>query len=333
MGCGTVGANPNPSPIMQDWPYPSTDWVAVTRQAASEREAEDAARNALARTFNTNITSIIEINERFSEIVHDAAGKKSVTFGNSTNIFANTKIWTSVNALIGVVTETFHAADRTWYANARMNRHDCAVRYASMVRENEAVINGLLSRAAALQSGFDAYAALYYAASIAQATDNFQNILEVLDPSAVNRRPNYGSTAAIKTQMLVPFARRITIGLSVETEDQREADRIRGALGAFFTDRGFKVNQQGADDYTLKANVTFEKGDTTDLKTCRWDLNAPLEDRDGKALFWHKGRGSATAFQDKEARSEALCDVESSIKEGDFVKHFNQWLWLGSLLE
>jgi hypothetical protein len=341
MGCvssGKADTNQGQPQGAPDWvqdtekAYPSADWVAVTGQGASRKEAEDAAMNSLARTFKTDVASLTETNQRFSQIVNEAAGKKTVDFNESRDFSSQVRTASSVNALIGVETGIFQSADGTWHANARMNRRECSARYAGMVRENEAVINTLLSRAAALESrsGFEAYAALYYAASIAQVTDNFQNILEVLDPTAVNRRPGYGGAAAIKTRMLA-LAGRITLGLSVETQDRQEATIIRRALGAFFTGMGFKVNEQGTGDYILSAHVTFETVDTTQVKTCRWFLDAALEARGGRALFSYTGQDRSAHLLDNEARRMALRGIENSVKEGDFAGNFNAWL--GSLLE
>ncbi|MDR1904997.1 MAG: hypothetical protein LBQ88_22290 [Treponema sp.] len=344
MGCissGKANTNQGQSQGAQSTPdwvqnpeqaYPSTDWVAVTGQGAGQKEAEDAAMNALARAFKTDIASLTEANQRFFQIVNDVAGKKSVNFNEGRDFSSQVKTASSVKALIGVETGIFQSAEGTWYANARMNRRECAARYAGMVRENEAVIKTLLGRAATLEgrSGFEAYAALYYAASVAQVTDNFQNILEVLDPSSVNRRPGYGGAAAIKTRMLT-MSGRITLGLSVETEDRQEAVTIRRALGALFTGMGFKVNEQGMGDYILNARVMFEVVDTTQVRTCRWFLDAALKARDGRVLFSYTGQDRAAHFLDQEARRLALRDVESSVKEGDFAGNFDAWL--GSLLE
>jgi hypothetical protein len=339
MGCVSSGkagqGQPQDTP---DWAlhpetaYPSAEWVAVVGQAAGRAEAEDAALNALARAFKTDIASLTEANQQFSQIVQDAAGKKSVVFNESRDFSARVRTSSSVNALIGVETGTFQSADGIWYANARMNRRECASRYAGMVRENTAVINDLVGRSADLerQSGFEAYAALYYAASIARVTDNFQNILEVLDATAVNRRPGYGGAAAIKTRMLA-LAGRTTVGLSVETENRQEAVTIRRALGAFFTDKGFKVNEQGRGDYTLSAHIVFETVDTTQVKTCRWFLDAALEERGGRSLFSCTGQDRAAHLLDTEARRLALSGIENSVKEGSFARDFDAWL--GSLLE
>jgi hypothetical protein len=345
MGCvssGKADRFQGQSPASQDTPdwvwdlekaYPSADWVAVMGQGAGQKEAEGAAMNSLARAFKTDIASLTEANQRFSQIVQDAAGKKSVAFNESKDFSSQVKTASSVRALIGVEIGTFQQADgNTWYVNARMNRRECASRYAGMVSENAAVINDLLSRAILLerQSSFEAYAALYYAAAIAQVTDNFQNILEALDSSAVNSRPGYGGEAAIKTRILA-LAGRITLGIRVETEDRQEAATIRRALGAFFTGKGFKINEQGAGDYTLNAHATFETVDTTRTKTCRWLFDAALETLGGRALFSYTGQGRVAHLLDNEARRLALRDVEDSVKEGDFAGDFEAWL--GSLLE
>jgi hypothetical protein len=84
--------------------YPSADWVAVMGQGPIQGEAEDAAMNALARAFKTDIASLSEANQRFSQIVHDVAGKKSVAFNESKDFSNQVKTESSVSALIGVET-------------------------------------------------------------------------------------------------------------------------------------------------------------------------------------------------------------------------------------
>jgi hypothetical protein len=341
---GNAAPAPKKSPASQPTPewvqdlgkaYPSANWVAVNAQGTSQREAESAAMNALARAFKTDIASLTEANQHFSQIVNDAAGKKSVSFNESKDFSTQVQTGSNVRALIGVETGTFQSSDgSTWYVNARMNRRECSARYAGMVRENVAVIDDLLSRASSLESRslLEAAAALYFASSIAQVTDNFQNILEVLDSSAANRRPGYGGAAAIKTRMQGVMS-RITIGLRLETMelDRQEISTIRRAFGAFFTGIGFKINEQGTGNYVLNGNVSFEVVATTQTKTCRWFLDTALEDSNGGALFTYTGQNRAVHMLDTEARRLALRAVESSIKGGDFAKGFDTWF--GSLLD
>jgi hypothetical protein len=309
--------------------YPAALWVAVTGQGASREEAEDAAMNSLARTFKTDIAGLTEMNHRFSEIL-DGAEKRQVAFNEGSDFSSRVRVASEVSALIGVETGVFQEpGGGIWHANARMNRRDCAARYAGMARENEGVINSLLNRSARL-SGFEAYGALRYAVSIALVTDNFQSILEVLDPSATNRRPAYGGAAAIRSGMAA-LAGRIVLGIRVETADPQEAATIRRALGAFFTGLGFRISEEGTGDYTLRARAAFEPVDTTQVRTCRWFFDATLDERGGGSLFSYTGQNRAAHLLDQEARRLALQDMEESIKEGDFAGAFEDWL--GSPLE
>jgi hypothetical protein len=305
----------------------------VGGQGTSRQSAENAALNNLARAFKTDVDSLTTAEKQFSEIAAEAAGKKGAIFTGRKNYFEQVSTASSVKGLIGVETGTFLSANgETWYAHARMNRGECAARYETYIRENTAIINELLRLAGAGGTSLEAYAALYYAAAIAQVTDNFQKILEVLDPAAVDRRPGYGGAAAIRTRMTA-LAGNITLGMQVEVEagDRQESATILRAFGAFYNNLGFKVNEGGTGNYILSAHVLFETVDTTKFKTCRWFLDAALKDRRGTALFSYTVEDRAVHLEDKEARRLALRNVETSIKEGDFAGSFSAWL--GSLLE
>ncbi|MDR1420009.1 MAG: hypothetical protein LBI86_06520 [Treponema sp.] len=305
--------------------YPSREWVAVTAQGTSQSQAENAAMNALARAFKTDVASLTQTSQRMSQIVSDAAGKKSVAFDQSQNFSQDISASTNVRGLIGVQTDVYRAPDSAVYVNARMNRRESAARYSGMIRENEAVINQLLAAAARYGVSFEGYSTLSFAAAIAEVTDNFQNILEVLDPSAANRRPGYGGTNAIKTAMQV-YAAGITIGIVVDTENTADAALFRRALGAFFTDKGFKINEQGRGNYVLRAGARFEEL-SQNVQTCRYYLDAALTDSGGLAVF--------TSTEDdrknhprtmSEARRLAVRAVETSIEEGIFAHDFDEWL-------
>jgi hypothetical protein len=305
--------------------YPSREWAAVTGQGASRDQAESAAMNALARMFKTDVASLTSATRQFSQIVTEAAGKKSVTFDESSGFAEEVSTASNVRGLIGVQIEVYTAPDNTVYANARMNRAESAARYAGMVRENSAVIASLLRQAASAGVGFEGYAALSFAAAVATVTDNFQNILEVLDPAAASRRPAYGGAGAIRTRML-EMAGKITVGLVVRTADRQDTTLIRRALGSFFTDRGFKVNEQGTGNYILRADARFEPLSQQRLETCRYYFEAALERRDGRAIFAFTTDDRMSHLQASEAKRLAVRAVEVSVKEGAFVEDFEKWL-------
>jgi hypothetical protein len=304
--------------------YPSREWVAVNAQGTSQTAAEQAAMNALARAFKTDIAGLTQTSRRMGQLVSDAAGKTSVSFDQTQSIFQEVDTSANIRGLIGVQTGLYRAPDNTVYVNARMNRRESAARYSGMIRENAAVISQLLAFAGA-HSGFDAYSALSFAAAIAEVTDNFQHILEVLDPGATGRRPGYGGANAIKTRMR-EIAAAITIGIVVETSDNAEAVQCRRAFGAFFTGKGFKINEQGRGNYVLRAAIRFEEL-TQSLVNCRYYLDAALEAPDGTAVFTSTGdeRKSHPRTM-SEARRLAVRAVETSIKEGAFAQDFDAWL-------
>jgi hypothetical protein len=73
--------------------YPSKDWVAVTAQGSSQAQAESLAMNALARAYRTDITSLTQSSQQYSEIVNNGANTyekafSSVVNGTTYNILA-----------------------------------------------------------------------------------------------------------------------------------------------------------------------------------------------------------------------------------------------------
>jgi len=312
--------------------FPSKDWVAVVAQGSSQPQAESAAMNALARAFKTDVASLSQSSQKFSQIVNEAAGKKTVSFEESKNFSQDINTSTNVSGLIGVQIDVYRAPDKTVYVNARMNRRECAARYSGMIRENAATINRLLADAAAMpeQNTFDVYSRLSFAYAIAVITDNFQNLLEVLDPTAVSRKPGYGGANAIRAKML-ECAARITIGVVVDTEQAADKTLLTRAAGSFFRDLGFRINEQGAGSYVLRVNARFE-GIVQNVVSCRYYLDAALENSGKAAIFsFTEDDRKAHPNNASEARRLAVRAAESSLKEGKFAGEFNSWL--NSLLD
>jgi len=307
--------------------YPSKEWVAVTASGTGQSQAESAAMNALARAFRTDVASLTQMSQKFSQIVDNSTGSKNIAFNESQNFSQDVASTTNVRGLIGVQLDVYRAADRTVYVCARMNRSECGTRYSAIIRENTAIINGLLSAVAAMpdQATFDAYARLSLAHSIAQVTDNFQSILEVIDPSAANRKPGYGGANAIRTKMQ-ECAAGITIGVIITTQQAADKTLFTRAAGSFFRDLGFRINESGQGNYVLRANVRFEEI-TQNLISCRYYLDAALENRNKTAIFsFTEDDRKAHPNMASEARRLAVRAAETSLKEGKFAEEFNAWL-------
>jgi hypothetical protein len=304
--------------------YPSREWIAVIASGDTQRTAEQAAMNSLARAFRTDVASLTQATQRFTQIINEANGKRTVSFNESRNFIQEVSTATNIRFLIGVQTDHYQARDGTFYVSARMNRKECAARYSGMIRENTNVINRLLAYADGLSDGFEAYSALSFAAAIAEITDNFQNILEVLDSSTAGRRPAYGGANAVIARMR-ELAGRITVGIAVETADRNDAALISRAIASFFTGKGFKTAASG--NYTLCANVRFEPLTYSEqLQSCRYYINAALEGRNGIAVFSFTEDDRRNHTIASEAKRMALRAVETSVKEGKFTIDFEAWL-------
>jgi hypothetical protein len=306
--------------------YPSGEWVAVTGQGADRNLAESAAMNALARAFKTDVASLSSASRQFSQAVNTAAGKNSVSFDQSQNFAQEVTTASNVQGLIGVQTDVYTAQDNTVYVNARMNRAECGRRYQAMIRENDRVITRLLGTAKSLPAGFDAYAALNYAYSIAVPTDNFQNIWEVLDSRAVSQKPSYGNADAIRTQMQ-NTARAVVIAVTVKGDT---GGRIQRTFAQFFSERGFRTTQSGAAAYRFNADLSLESidlGQNQRYPTVRFVLNVYAEDRNGFEVFSYSGEGLGIHISESEAWQQALRNVEASISEEEFAGEFDTYLF------
>jgi hypothetical protein len=308
--------------------FPAAEWVAVTAQGASQSDAENDAMLALARTFKTDVEGITQSSRRFSEMVSVSAGKKSVSFDEAKDFGQDVNIHTNVKGLIGIELDAYTAPDRTVYVNVRMNRRESAARYSGMVRQNAANIDRLIALAAP-NGTIEAYARLSFAHAIAQVTDNFQNILEVLDPAAAGRRPGYGGADAIKAKMLA-CQDLITIGIAVDTERAADKTLFTRAAGTFFRGQDFKINEQGRGNYVLYSNVRFEELQQTVISV-RYYLDAALESQGagtyGTAPFSFTEDARESHINNlSEARRLAVRAVENSLKGGRFAREFEAWL-------
>jgi len=317
--------------------YPSRDWVAAVAQGSSRELAEAGAMQALARVFRTDIESINKASLQFSQIIDNSAESRNITFNESKNFSQDVNISANVRGLIGVQVDVYSNNDGTVYVCARMNRRECSARYSAMIRGNTAIVNRLIASASGFseQASLDVYARLSFAHAIAQVTDNFQSILEVLDSTAANRKPSYGGANAIKTKML-ETAGLITIGVSMNTEQPADRTLFTRAAGSLFRDLGFRINEQGTlvpgtlvpgnDSYVLRANVRLE-AISQNVFSCRYFFNAALENRNGTAIFsFTEDDRKSHPNMASEARRLAAQAVENSFKEGKFANEFNSWL-------
>jgi hypothetical protein len=303
--------------------YPDKDWISAVESAPNRNTAESLALNALARTFKVDVrgTAAAEIN--FAQTINQSGSKKMNTFTGSQSFSQEVISQSNVSGLVGVQSDTWTAPDGEVFANARMNRRECAARYAAAIRENAGVIKLLITDAETASGAFDAYEYLNVAASLAAITDNYQSILEVLDSSAVSRRPAYGGASAIK-KMAQDKARAITIVIAVNNDVDA---RINRAFTSYFNQRGFKTNLVGNGDYAILCLFSLDDVETSgSTKAARYTLSMTLTDLNGTEVFAYSGNGRQNHNSQSEARQRALRAAEDSITKSGFGAEFDKYL-------
>jgi hypothetical protein len=303
--------------------YPDSEWLAVVEQAGTRKNAESAAIDALARIFRTDVLGVTNAYMEYTQTITSAKKKKITSLDESRTFAQNVTTTASVSGLVGVVTESVQDQDGIWWANARMNRAECAAVYERTVRENEKIIADLRSDAAKNPGTLDAYADLRFAVIVAQVTDDLQSKLAILDSGAARRGVNYGNTDALRAEAIT-IARAIVVDVQVSGD---ESGRLANALSAFFTKQGFRTGPGG--EYTLPAQYTVENVDLPNNRGylyIRYVFQASLRNRAGKDVFAWSENGREGHITEADARQRALRAIESAVAEGGFEREFDSYL-------
>jgi hypothetical protein len=306
--------------------YPDREWLAVVEQAGSRRNAESAAMDALARIFRTDVQGVTNAYAEYAQTFTSGKKKKIASLDESqeSRAFAQSVTTTaSVSGLAGVVTEAAQDHNGIWWANARMNRAECAAFYEKTVRENEKIIAGLRADAEQHPGTLDAYADLRFAVIVAQVTDDLQSKLAILDSGAARRGVSYGNTGALQAEAL-SIARSVVIDVQVNGDG---SGRLATALTAFLSKQGFRVGQGG--EYTLTAEYTVESVNIPNdrgYQYVRYTFQTALRNREGKDVFAWSETGREGHIGKADALQRALRTTETAVAEGGFAQGFNAHL-------
>jgi hypothetical protein len=305
--------------------FPDGQWLCVVENAKDKDTAQAAAMNALARIFRTDVQGVTTAYEEFVHKAASSGNKQIASFTENRDITQEVTTSTNITGLIGVQNDVWTAPDGSVYANARMNRAECAARYSAMIRENEGLIRFLKEEAARNSGTFDAFESLNFAVTAAVVSDNFQSLLEVLDSSATSRRPEYGNADAVRA-LAQNAARSVVITVQVTGD---VSGRIVTAFTSFLEKRGFRTNAAGVHSYLLSAALELEDvvlGSNQPNKFVRYVLNTSIVNNDGKEVFSWSGNGREGHISEPEARQRALRAAETAIGSEAFAKGFDAYL-------
>ncbi|MDR3356150.1 MAG: hypothetical protein LBO04_03070 [Spirochaetaceae bacterium] len=293
------------------------DWVCVVEQASSKSEAQSAAAASLARVFKMDVKSVTNAMQNFSTAGGQFARDRSLSQQVDTS--------SDVAGLIGVKGDFWEAPDGSWYATARINRHEGAATYSSIIGRNSAAIETLLEDAAGDPGTFRAYGALAFAYELAMLNDNYLNLLSVLDSGARQAlKTSYGNAASVRI-LMQNAAAGIVIAVEVAGD---EAGNIRAAFASVFDKRKFKTGRAGADArYTLSAEFTLSEEESPGKTSrVRYLLNAALRDYNGEELLSFTENKRVTSTTRSQAVANAVRDAEKAIGDTGFAKNFDRYL-------
>ncbi|GHV46503.1 hypothetical protein AGMMS49546_34620 [Spirochaetia bacterium] len=303
--------------------FPDAQWICVVESGRDRNAAQGAAMNALAQVFKVDVQAMTNTAQSFARTVEGSGDRKIAAFTENKAFAQDVTASSNVSGLIGVQSDYWTASDGTVYVNARMNRRECAARYSAMIGENDKVIGLLKQEAERSPASFDAFESLIFALNVAELTDNFQTLLEVLDASAASKRPVYGNANTVRT-LAQNAAKSIVITIQVDGDVN---SRISKALAAYFTRKGFRTNISGSNSYLLSAALELEDVDSANRnKFVRYLLTASIANNEGREVFSYSGNGREGHASVSAARQRVLRVVEASIGTEGFAKEFDAYL-------
>ena len=301
--------------------YPGKDWLCAVETGADKNAAEAAALAALAQSFRVDVASAANTSQAYVRTVQQNAGKDLNASAEFKSFARETTVSSSVSGLIGVEVDYWAAAPGEAWAIARMNRAECASRYAGMITENERLIALLVEHARKVPGTFAACANFAFAQSVGELTDNYYAVFSVLKPDMTGRSLSYGGASSIKASRNDAF-RDVTVQVRVSGDvDGRAAQAFSRTL----TSRGFRI---GAGGYTLRADLALQDSVEQDRNFVyvRLGLKASIVDASGGEIFaWSENERPGHPNKDG-ARQRALRKAEELITETGFATAFDAWL-------
>jgi hypothetical protein len=249
--------------------YSRQTYVAARGSGNTRETAEASAFGNLVAYFGQEI----QMDERVVEVYQEAV-RDGVTAGWSVNTELDTMIARSArfDTLIGAEIGDVWNDGTNFFAVALLNRARAIQIYTDIVRSNQSMIENLLNIPAGERNTLDGLARYQFAATVADMTAPFVNMLAVIGGPAV---PGLRSANDIRLE-----AQNITraIPIYVQVEGDR-AGRVAGAFRRALSEMGFQSGGMNSR-YRINANVEITPvslgGNPNSFS--RIELTANLED-------------------------------------------------------
>jgi hypothetical protein len=324
--CMTVNAqSKGSSAAAPDWirdPYKKFDQqtnVAAVGVGNSRQTAEKDALGKLVAIFGQSIQVDEKISTSYREAVQSGA---AASWSENTAIDNSIETSAGMDSLVGAeIGDTWFDGKTNYYAAAVLNKTKALQVYSNMIRTNQAMIDNLVNIPAADKNTLDGFARYQLAATIADITFSYGNLLSHIGAPSFAQGLKRGDDYRLEAQNIT---KAIPVGITVKND---KSGRIQGAFAKAFADLGFRSGGTNAR-YVLTVEINTSPVELPNQvnKFTRIEMTANLTDTGAKAVLFpfnfNSREGHATQ---SEADNRAYAAAERKINE-EYKNLLNDYL-------
>ena len=302
--------------------YSETQYVSAVGYGADRESAEKNSLGALIAIFGQSVKGDTTVSSRYVEAVRNG----TVQVSENSDINKAVKSSFALDSVVGAEIKDTWNNGKVFWAVAVMDKMKGAMLYSNLIDTNEQTIASLTDISEADANTLDAYARFDLAATIADTTGKFMNVLSVLNPAAAAAKRASGTFPGgdeLRASCL-HIAQNIPIGIVVT--DDRDG-RVASAFSAAISLAGFKTGGQNSR-YVLNVKITLTPVDLPNNtnKFTRYIVDAKLTDTVRQSVllpYSLSGReGHATM---SEAENRAVRAIEQTVSS-EYSKALSDYL-------
>lgn len=261
-----------------DWirdPYAKFDkqsYVAARGNGNSLQAAEKSALGNLVAVFGQSIMVSDVITTSYQQAISSGV---IANWSENTNVDSLIATSAGMDTLIGAeIGDSWDNGKGEYYALAVLNKTKALATYSNMIQSNQAIIKNLVGNLSEAQkNSLDGFARYQFAATIADISISYGNVLSVIGAPAFARELKPGDDYRLEA---LNITKTIPIGITVKND---KSGRVQGAFAKVFSEMGFRSGGSGSR-YILNVNIIVSPVDlpANPNQFVRMELSADLVD-------------------------------------------------------
>jgi hypothetical protein len=308
-----------------DWvrdPYRKFDQqsnVAAVGVGNSRQTAEKNALGNLVAIFGQSIQVDEKISVSYREAVKSGA---AASWSENTAIDNTIETSAGMDSLVGAeIGDTWYDGKNEYYAIAVLNKTKAIQVYSNMIRVNQAMIDNLVNMPAAEKNTLDGFARYQLAATTADITFSYGNLLSHIGAPSFAQSLKKGDVYRLEAQNI---NKAIPVSITVKND---KSGRIQGAFAKAFSDLGFRSGGTNSR-YVLAVDISVSPVELANQqnKFTRIEITANLTDTSLNAVLLPYNFNSREGhITQSEAENRAYTAAERKINE-EYSKLLNDYL-------